>query len=377
MKKLILANAMIMNADFKLMQMDLEIEDGKISQIGKHLEGTNKLDMTGKYILPGFIDTHIHGAYGVRIDDEDPDLSVITEYEATQGITSIAITTFCPGFEALLKQFDIVADFAKNKKGCKLAGIHAEGPFLCARAGKNTEVPTTGKLDLMIEHGQGLLKIITVSPEMEQAEEFIKYAVEKGLTVTLGHSDADYETTRRAIEAGATQATHTFNAVRPYHHREPGIIGAVLTDQDVTCEMICDYVHLHPATVRLIYMLKGPERINLVSDSITATGTNLTEYVVNGETRYVRNGVSIGATGNIAGSVKSLYDDVKNLLDSGFSLEHVSRMASLNPARSLKLDHVIGSIAEGKAADLVVLNSNYEVEATFVDGECIYKNFED
>ena len=122
MNKMILANAMVMDADFKLRQIDLEIEDGKISKIGKNLEGTEKLDMTGKYILPGFIDTHMHGAYGVRIDDENPDLSVITEFEATQGITSIAITTFCPGFDALLKQFDIVADFAKEKKGCKLPG---------------------------------------------------------------------------------------------------------------------------------------------------------------------------------------------------------------------------------------------------------------
>lgn len=374
MTKMVLANAMVMNADFKLSQMDLEIENGKISRLGKNLEGTEMLDMTGKYILPGFIDTHIHGAYGVRIDDENPDLSVITEFEATQGITSIAITTFCPGFDALLKQFDIVADYAKRRKGSKLIGIHAEGPFLCARA-DNTESPTIEKLNLMIEHGQGLLKIITVSPEMESAEEIIKYAVSKGLTVSLGHSNADYETTRRAIEAGATQATHTFNAARPYHHREPGILGAVLTDSEVTCEMICDYVHLHPATVKLIYMVKGPERINLVSDSITATGTNLTEYVVNGETRYVKDGVSIGASGNIAGSVKTLYDDVRNLLDSGFPLEHVSRMASLNPARSLKIDHITGSIEVGKAADLVVLSDNFDVEATFVDGECIYKCF--
>ena len=377
MKKMILANAMVMDADFKLRQIDLEIEDGKISKIGKNLDGIEKLDMTGKYILPGFIDTHMHGAYGVRIDDENPDLSVITEFEATQGITSIAITTFCPGFDALLKQFDIVADFAKEKKGCKLAGIHAEGPFLCARAGKNTEVPTIEKLDMMIEHGKGLLKIITVSPEMDNAEEIVKYAVSKGLTVSLGHSDADYETTRCAIETNATQATHTFNAACPYHHREPGILGAVLTDPEVTCEMICDYVHLHPATVKLIYMLKGPDRINLISDSITATGTNMTEYVVNGVTRYVKNGVSIGVDGNISGSVKTLYDDVKNLLNSGIPLEHVSRMASLNPARSLKLDHVTGSIEVGKAADLVVLNENYAIEATFVDGECVYKKFED
>lgn len=370
---MILANGLVMDADFRLRHCDLLIEDGKIVKIEEKLEGDDKIDMTGRYILPGFIDTHIHGAYGVRIDDEKPDLSVITHFQATQGITSIAITTFCPPFDELLKQFDIVADFAREKAGCKIAGIHAEGPFLCARAGKNTVAPTIEKLNMMIEHSQGLLKIITVSPEMENAEEIIRYAVSKGITVSLGHTDADYETTRRVIEAGATQATHTFNAVRAYHHREPGVLGAVLTNPEVVCEMICDYVHLHPATVKLIYMLKGAERINLVSDSTTATGTGMTEYVVNGVTRYVIDGVSRSADGTISGSVKTLYDDVKNLLGLGIPLEHVSRMASLNPARSLKMDHLTGSITIGKMADLVVLDQNYDVEVTYVDGECVYR----
>lgn len=374
---MILTNGMVMTGDFQLKQCDLQIEDGKIVKVGEKLEGSEKLDMTGKYILPGFIDTHLHGAGGVRIDDDQPDLSALTDFEATKGVTSIAITTFCPPFDKLLKQFDLVADFVADVKekrtGCKIAGIHAEGPFLCARAGKNTVVPTIDKLDLMIEHSQGLLKIITVSPEMEDAENIIQHAVSRGLTVSLGHTDADYETTRRAIKAGASQATHTFNAARAYNHREPGILGAVLTDPEVTCEMICDYVHLHPATVKLIYQLKGPERINLISDSTTVAGTDMKTFVVNGETRYVIDGIARSADGSISGSTKTLYDDVRNLLKSGYPLEHVSKMASLNPARSLELDQVTGSIEVGKAADLVVLDEAYDVEATYVDGECVYR----
>jgi len=137
--------------------------------------------------------------------------------------------------------------------------------------------------------------------------------------------------------------------------------------------MICDYVHLHPATVKLIYQLKGPERINLISDSTTVAGTDMKTFVVNGETRYVIDGIARSADGSISGSTKTLYDDVRNLLKSGYPLEHVSRMASLNPARSLKLDQVTGSIEVGKAADLVVLNGDYDVEATYVDGECVYR----
>lgn len=370
---MILANGIIMDADFQLRHCDLQIENGKIVKIGENLEGQQRLDMTGRYILPGFIDTHIHGAYGVRIDDDNPDLSVVTRFEATQGVTSIAVTTFCPPFEGLLRQFDIIVDSAKEKAGCKIAGIHAEGPFLCARANENIISPTFEKLNMLIEHGKGLLKIITVSPEMEYAEEIIKYAVSKGITVSLGHTDADYETTQRAIKAGATQATHTFNAMRAFNHREPGVLGAVLTNPDVKCEMICDYIHLHPATVQMIYMLKGEECINLVSDSVTAAGTTLSEFSVRGEKRYVKDGVIRLADGTIAGSAKTLLDDVKNLIHSGIPLEHVSKMASLNPARSLKLDHVTGSIEVGKTADLVVLDAAYNVEATYVDGECVYR----
>ena len=369
---MIFANGMVMDADFHLTKCDVEIKNGRIAKIQNNIEGTDKLDVTGKYILPGFIDSHIHGANGVRIDDVNPDLSLITRYEATQGVTSIAITTFSPTFDALLNRFEIAAKFSKKKAGSKIAGIHAEGPFLSARANGITELPTIEKLDAMVEHSHGLLKIMTISPEIDGAEEIIRYAVSKGITVALGHSNADYETTVKAIAAGATQSTHTFNAARSFHHREPGIVGAVLTDPNVYCEMICDYVHLHPATVKLIYMIKGSERTIMVSDSITATGTDMKEYVVNGATRYVVDGASRGADGTILGSVRSLYYDVKNLYASEIPLEHISKMASLNPAKSMKIDHITGSIAEGKAADIVILNQDYDLEATYLDGECVF-----
>lgn len=370
---MILKNGLVMNEDFQLRKCDVEIEDGKIVKIGDDLQGAETVDMSGRYILPGFIDTHIHGAYGVRIDDEVPDLSVVTHFEATQGVTSMAITTFCPPFERLLKQFDIVADYVKNQQGCRIEGIHAEGPFLCGREFDNGIEPTIEKLDQMIEHGQGLLKIITISPEINNAEEIIRHAVSKGIVVSMGHTNADFETTQKAIAAGATQATHTFNVMRPYNHREPGVLGAVLLNPQVKCEMICDYVHLHPATVELIYRLKGADLINLISDSVTAAGTKLTEFTVNGVKRYVKDGIIRLESGVIAGSARTLLDDVKNLIRSGIPMGDVSKMASMNPARSLKIDHRTGSIAVGKAADLVVLNQNYDLEATYVDGECVYR----
>ena len=229
------------------------------------------------------------------------------------------------------------------------------------------------KLDKMIEAGDGMLKLITIAPDNEGSIEFIRYAVERGLTVSMGHTDADFETAQAAIDAGATQLTHTFNAMRPLNHREPGVLGAALTDNRVKCEAICDYIHLHPATVKLIYAAKGADRINMISDSGTAAGITVSEFEVDGVKRYVKDGVVRLADGTIAGSARTVLDGVKNLVSSGIPLRDVSKMASLNPAKTLGMDDTIGSIAVGKLADLVVLDNALNVEYTFINGKCEYK----
>ena len=375
---MILKNAEVMNSDFHLVRCDLQIKDTKIAKIGQSLTDDEVLDVSGKMILPGFIDTHIHGAFGVRISDEHPDLSKVTEFEATQGVTSIAITTAASEFHHLLGQISLAARASHKAKGAKIAGIHAEGPFISKlyKGAMNADYilsPEVEKLNQMIEAGEGLLKMITIAPEHDGAEEFIRYAIKCGLTVSLGHTNATYQEAERAILAGATQATHTFNAMRALNHREPGVLGAVLTNDTVCCEMICDYVHLHPATVQLIYKLKGVDRINMISDSGHAAGLDVTEFMVDGLMRYVKDGVVRLADGTIAGSAKTLLDGVRNLVSSGIPVEEVSKMASYNPARALKIENQTGSIAAGKAADLVVFDENLELIYTFVDGKCVYK----
>lgn len=375
---MILKNGLVMDENFKLKHLDIEIEGETIKNIGENLTGNEEIDLSGKYILPGFIDTHIHGAYGQRISDKDPDIEKITTYEMTQGVTSIAITTASSEFSDILRQIKAAVKAAKTCRGTKIAGIHAEGPFISKKykGAMNPDyiiMPDKKKLDEMIETGEGLIKIITIAPENEGSEEFIKYACSKGLHVTLGHTNATFDEAMRGIEAGARGGTHTFNAMRALNHREPGVLGATLTDSRVTSEMICDYVHLHPATCKMIYKLKGADKISIISDSGHAAGLDVTEFVVDGLTRYVKDGVVRLADGTIAGSAKSMADGIKNLVLSGIPIEDVSRMASETPAKTLKIENITGSIKKGKLADITVLDDNYNVCMTFIDGKCVYK----
>ncbi|MBQ4552698.1 MAG: N-acetylglucosamine-6-phosphate deacetylase [Clostridia bacterium] len=376
---MILKNARVIDDRFTLRDYDLETKNGVITQIADHIEGEDVLDLRGCFILPGFIDSHMHGAMGCKLSDTNPlpDLHKITQYEATQGVTSIALGSTCSDFDHLLRQFDMAVKAAKEPHGAKIAALHAEGPFINpAKKGAMDEkfilAPARDALDQLIDRSQGLLRLITLAPEMDGAQDLISYAVSRGLTVSMGHTNATYDEACAAIAAGATQSTHTFNAMRALNHREPGILGAVLTNPAITCEVICDHTHLHPAIIQLIYKAKGADRINIISDSEYGAGMTASQIVVDGEVRYIRNGVMVLEDGTIAGSASSMLFGIQNLLRDGVPLEDVSKMASINPARTLKIDHITGSIAIGKSADLVVLNADYDVLRTYVNGTCVY-----
>lgn len=375
---MILKNGTVLNDDFKFIQSTIKVDNERITTIEKDIASDSDfIDCTGMYVLPGFIDTHMHGAFGARFSDENPDIDTITRFEATKGVTTIAATTASSTMSDLLQQFDaIVSAMERGTPGAKIAGIHAEGPFLNAKRkgsmiAENIILPTKEKIDMLLSHAKGHLKIMTVAPEMDGQEECIRYLIANDVTISIGHTDATYEETEKAILWGATQATHTFNAMRPYNHREPGVLGAVLTNPKVTCEMICDFVHIHPKTAEMIYRMKNANHINIISDSGHAAGTSLTEFTVHGIKRFVRNGVIFLEDGTISGSAVTLLEGVQNLVRIGIPLEDVSRMASLNPARSLGIDKETGSISVGKYADIVVLDKDLQVKYTFVNGKII------
>jgi len=377
---MILKNATVLGHDFKLIKSSVRIENGKIAEIGGSVSGEKEIDLSEKLILPGFIDSHIHGGIGRLLESENPDLSVLTEYEAKKGVTAIAVTTASVEFQKLKEQLSKIADAAKMARGSKIVAIHAEGPFLnkSKKGGMDEEniiLPDVKKLDEMIISAKGLLKIITVAPDVTGAAEFISHAVKRGLTVSMGHTDSTIKQAQEAIKRGATQLTHAFNAMRAYNHREPGILGECLTNPGIVCEVICDYVHLHPKTVELIYRLKGAERINMISDATAVESMPFSGVTANGKKGAVKNGVIVLEDGTISGSAKTLLDGVKNLVKDNYPIEEVSKMASLNPAKSLKIDNLTGSIKVGKLADIVVLDKDYNVEYTFVNGNCVYDRF--
>lgn len=384
---MLLKNASVVNDDFRLVRADIRTDGDKIVQIGalQSDPGETVLDLSGCYVLPGLIDTHIHGAFNEGIDCSDADgLLRMAVFEASQGVTSFAITSAAPdGFDAVLEQMRIGAEAARRSqqgevKGSKIAAIHAEGPFLSQRRSGAMDPnrflsPTPERLDAMMEAADGYLKLLTVAPENEGACEFIQYAVSRGLTVSLGHSVATYDEALAGMEAGATQVTHTFNGMPSYHHREPGILGAALLSEKVKCEMICDYVHLHPATVQLIYRLKGVDKVNMISDSVNLAGSDQTELDFDGVKAYIQDGVIRRADGTIAGSAMTLLNGVQNLLRDGYPVGDVAKMAAYNGAKTLGIDQQTGSIAPGKLADLMVLDSNFRLLYTFVNGKCVYK----
>lgn len=378
---MILANATIVTDDFCLKRFDIEIDGDRIGRIGENLKGDDIMDMTGKYILPGFIDVHIHGARGIMVSDDKPDIEEILKFEATQGVTGIALSLAVCEFENMLKQIDVAVEQESKLVTTKILAINAEGPFLSqkyrgAMEEKCILTPDIDKLKEMIERGKGLLKIVAVAPEEDNAIDFIEYAVKNGITVSIGHTNADYEQTIQAIDAGATHAVHTFNAMRPFNHRDPGVIGALLTDDRINCEAICDYIHLNPVTIDIIYKLKGADRMIIVSDSVSAAGIDVEEFDFNGRKCTVEDGTVRLPDGTICGSSRTLLNGVQHLLKRGVPIVDVVKMASFNPAKSIKADDNVGSITVGKSADLVVLDNEYNVVHTFINGDCVYTRCE-
>ena len=374
---MILSNANVMCGDFRLRVCDVKIENGKIVEIAERIDGDDRIDLSGKYLLPGFIDTHLHGAHGSRFDDAEPDIYNITEFEATQGVTGIAATV-AGSIDGIVRQCENILAIHDEPKGAKIVAIHSEGPFINpvrkgAMGTKNMVSPDVDSIGRIIDASKGLMKIITLAPEIEGSEEVMRMATERGVRISMGHTDAKHDEAVAAIEWGATRMTHTFNAARPINHREPGVLGVALTDERVYCEMICDLVHLHPTTIKLIYAAKGADKINVISDSSKIAGIEADEFYVGNVRRIVRNGAIYLEDGTIAGSTCTVLNGVKNLVKMGIPLSDISKMTSISPAKSLGLDSEIGSIEVGKCADMVVLDENIDVFATFVNGNCVYK----
>ena len=363
--------------------LELLLENGKISRMGDcQGEACDEvIDGEGKRVAPGFFDIHTHGAVGVDVNGADAEgFEKICRFFASQGTTSWLCSVLTDTEEQTMHAIRMYKEWKKLKhRGAELVGIHLEGPFLCpAYKGAMPEhllkKPDMKLLKAYQEEAEGEVRYITVSPEVEGIVDFIPYIKSLGIQVAIGHSGAGYETARKAIRNGALGATHTGNAMKLLHQHFPAIWGAVLEDDDVYCEIICDGRHLHPGTVRFIIKIKGLNRVVAVTDSIMAAGLPDGSYKLGVNDVVVVDGdAKLASDGTRAGSTLTTGMALKNLLKfTGRSLAELIPMLTENPARLIGVYERVGSIEPGKDADLVFLDEDCQVVRTLVKGKVCY-----
>ena len=325
------------------------------------------IDASDCYVIPGLVDVHFHGAVGEDFSDATPEgLQKIADFELSQGVTYICPAGMTLGEDQLMKICqNTAAHRAKDTTGAEVVGAHLEGPFLSmakkgAQNGAFIHKPDIDMLRRLQEAAEGNVRLVTVAPEEGDGVEFVKAAVEDGITVSVGHTTASYDIASAAYAAGASQATHFYNGMPSLHHREPSVIGAAFDAPHVKAEIICDGIHVHESVIRLTFRLMGPERMILISDSLRATGMPDGIYPFGGQEIEVHgNRATIaGHPETLAGSVTSLMGCMKKAVEFGIPLADAVRASSFNPAQAIKLDDRIGSLDTGKEASIVLLNKD-------------------
>lgn len=360
---------------------NLQIDNGKITNINydPNFNGLTFTDVVT--VVPGFIDEHIHGANGSDVMDGDLDsLSNIACTIVKEGVTSFLATTMTQKEDVIIKALNNVKEYVDNpvENGAEVIGIHLEGPFLnpsaCGAQDPAYIVnPDVDKLKRYQDASGNLIKLVTVAPEMPGGIEFIKYCTSAGIVASIGHTKATYEDAHQAVLAGATNVTHCFNAMSGLHHRDVGVVGAALLHDELTTELIADGIHVSKEAIKILYKLKGKDKLTLVTDAMEAKWLPDGEYELGGQKVYVKGKEARLTNGTLAGSVLKMNEAVGNMHDFlDATLEDIIYMASVNPAKKLGVYDRKGSIEPGKDADLVVLNDNLEVIMTIVKGRICY-----
>ena len=368
-------NARIVLEDRVLDRGSVIIDSGRITAFadGPTSSDAETLDLSGLTLLPGFIDFHIHGAVGIdTMDATAEQFGEVSKFLATRGVTAW-LPTFVP---ASHEQFSrAVQEIAKsmNAPGARVLGVHYEGPFVntlqCGALHTEHFKTYSGPDDLsFLDAPTGWVRMMTLAPEIEGGVELVRELRGRGWVISVGHTRATPEVLDQALAAGARHMTHFMNAMSPLHHRSPGPVAWGLARDDVTFDLIADGVHLDPFMLRLLVKIKGAGEISLISDSIAAAGKGDGDYRIWGETIAVKNGRTANASGNIAGSVITMLDAVRFMHSLGVSYVDLARMASLNPARLLGVDHDCGSIEIGKRADLIAVDDDWNVKLTLIGG---------
>ena len=386
MKELLLKNAKIVLKD-RVIEGDILTADGIIRDIidkkspvkAETLEVENSIDLDGKYVVPGFIDVHIHGSNGAdAMDGTVEALKTISSYIATKGTTKFLATTLTSSKEELINVLKIAADL-QNKEidGATIFGVHMEGPYFDieykgAQNEKYMKPATEKEIKDYLDVKPGLVKMMSLSPHTEQSIETVKFLKENGVIVSVGHSAAKFNDVMKAVDAGLSHSTHTFNGMRGINHREPGVAGAVLISDKINAEVIFDKIHIHPEIVRLMIKAKGTDKVVCITDAMAATGLPNGNYKLGELDVYVKDGEArLKSNDSLAGSVLTMDKAFKHVIELGYPIYEAVKLTSTNAAIEFGLN--AGAIEVGKEADFTVLDDSYNVDMTIVNGNIKYQ----
>lgn len=355
------------------------IENGKIKEINPiNVDSEEVIDAKGLYLAPGFIDVHIHGAGGH--DTMDGTFEAINEISKTivkYGTTSFTPTTMTVGIDDIKKSMKVIKEAKENgTDGAIVLGAHLEGPFISPKAigAQNPNFlipPTLDNYKEMVGDAEDAVVSITIAPEVPGAKELIKELSQRGIVCSIGHTKATYEEAMEGIKCGCGHSTHLFNAMTPFAHREPGVVGAIF-DSDITTETISDGIHVSYPSLRIAYNQKTPDKVLLVTDAMMACAMPDGMYALGGQDVVVKEGAARLLSGSLAGSILTLDKAVKNVYKNvGLPLYEAVKMASYNPARHCKVENRKGLIKEGYDADLVLFDDDINIKNVIVNGKIL------
>lgn len=378
---MIIRNALVYGEDKTFSRLDIRIEEDVFTEICPSLapsENESVLDADGLYAIPGLIDIHFHGCMGHDFCDGTVEaIDAITRYEASCGVTSVCPATMTVSPESLVQVMDAARTYNESlaRPGqASLVGINMEGPFISeakkgAQAAEHIRLCDEALFCSLQERSGGLIKLVDIAPENEGAMEFID-ALHDKVTISLAHTTADYQTAKEAYDRGARHATHLYNAMPPFTHRAPGVVGAAFDSPHCRAELICDGVHIHPSVVRATFQLFGDDRMILISDSMRAAGMEDGQYTLGGQDVAVKGKyATLVSDGALAGSVTNLMDCMRTAVkDMQIPLESAIACATMNPAKAIGIYEKYGSISEGKIANIVLLDKNLNLKQVIING---------
>ena len=388
-KKTIISNGTIITPFQSLENKAISIEKGKITAIKERKvmdipAGVEIIDAGGKFVAPGFIDIHVHGGGGSDImDGKYEAVKQVATTHSRFGTTAFLPTTMTMSKDKIIGSLKSIHEaFIKGTGAAEILGVHLEGPYISsekkgAQKEKDIKKASIGEFLEFNQASGNLIRIVTLAPEMPGAIDFIRWLHKQGVIVSVGHSNATYKQVQEGIKAGLTHVTHTFNAMRGFNHREPGVVGAALSSPKLILEMIADGIHLHPVAMKILIKIKEIGKIVLITDAMRAASKPEGTYNLGGQEVTVVRGQARLKDGTLAGSVLTMDKAVCNMVDKvGVSLTEAIQMATASPARCLGVESKKGSLEPGKDADIVILNKKLEVELTMVKGKIVYKREE-